>query len=697
MFSTNVEQEHYIIPDIIRTRHPFASLSEDEIAQTASAIRSLWPKSVDLQFKALTLHEPPKAEVLVYLEAEHTGVILPQLHRKAFVNYYIRNTNRFHEAVVNISRHVVERNVRLGPNIHGPADGEEILAMERIALDDEGVQRQIQKLKLPAGTVVVIDPWIYGSDGVEDDDRMYQCFLYMRDPTNSEEADSNHYAFPLPISPVISTLNRKVIRIDMIPTGADSRVRDVQPYVPRLPNEYISEHQDLRTDLKPLHVVQPEGVSFQVMEQDGTNIVEWQKWRIRVGFNQREGVVLHDVRYDSRSLFYRVSLSDANIPYADPRAPLHRKSAFDLGDVGAGIMSNNLKLGCDCLGSIYYMSGLLADDKGQPMPMPNVICIHEQDGGIGWKHTNYRTGRASVVRSRELVIQSIITVANYEYILAFNFNQAAEMHYEVRATGILSTQPIDADVGVPYGTIIHPGVLAVHHQHIFSLRIDPHIDDSPNNRLVYTEAHPMSINEINPHGTGYTIQQTPINTSGGYDLDFQHSRVYAIQNTSSLNPINNLPVSYKISLPPVQPILANPSSLNAKRAEFADHAIYAVRYREDELYAGGRYTNQSRGGTGVSSWAARNDDILNQDLVLFVQFGLNDVPRCEDFPVMQCEKVVVGFKPVNFFGRNPAIDVPPSEQQVNKSVGLNQEAGKHMQGAAQLVIEDGGCCAGSKL
>jgi primary-amine oxidase len=48
-------------------------------------------------------------------------------------------------------------------------------------------------------------------------------------------------------------------------------------------------------------------------------------------------------------------------------------------------MANDLKLGCDCLGSIHYLSAVLNDDKGEPMHMPNVVCIHEQDGGIGWK------------------------------------------------------------------------------------------------------------------------------------------------------------------------------------------------------------------------------------------------------------------------------------------------------------------------
>src|SRR5690606_6193066 len=104
---------------------------------------------------------------------------------------------------------------------------------------------------------------------------------------------------------------------------------------------------------------------------------------------------------------------------------------------------NDLKLGCDCLGLIQYLSSWIADDNGEPEQKQNCICVHEQDSGIGWKHTNYRTGRAVVVRNRELVLQSIVTVSNYEYILAFIFNQAGELTYEVRATGILSTAPID--------------------------------------------------------------------------------------------------------------------------------------------------------------------------------------------------------------------------------------------------------------
>ncbi|KAK0114069.1 hypothetical protein ONS95_014308 [Cadophora gregata] len=675
-------------------QHPLGPLTAGEITESANIIKSIWPANTNIQFKSITLQEPNKADLVPFLAAEHAGQSTPTIERRSFIVYYLRNTNKLHEAVVSLSQGKVESNVRLGPNVHSNADGDEIIRVEQIALEDEQVKAEIAKLKLPEGTVVISDPWIYGSDGINDglfsdDERMFQCFLYVRDPKNASELDSNHYAMPLNISPVISAETMKVTRIDFLPTGADATVKEPGPYKVQPPNEYIPEAQELRTDIKPLNVVQPEGTSFEVTKfSEQGHSVAWQKWDFKVGFNQREGMVLYDVHYDGRPLFYRLSLSDMNIPYADPRHPYHKKAAFDLGDAGAGIMANNLQLGCDCLGSIYYLSAVLSDDKGAPLEMPNCVCIHEQDAGIGWKHTNYRTGRAAVVRNRELVLQSIITVSNYEYILAFQFNQAGEFMYEVRATGILSTQPIDEGISVPWGTVVHPGVLASHHQHIFSLRVDPMID-GPLNRVVFDEAHPMPRSDFNPHGVGYTVSETPITTSGGYDLDWDVNRIFKIQNAAVKNPVNGKSVAYKIMAPPFQKMLADKESFHYKRAEFADHNIYVTSYRDGELYAGGKYTNQSRGGTGVRSFADRKDNVLDDDIVVWVQFGINHVPRIEDFPVMPCEVLKVAFKPVNFFDKNPALDVPQSVQSFNRSTLMGVE---HKQEVGTAVVKDRELC-----
>ncbi|KAK5256145.1 hypothetical protein LTR16_003924, partial [Cryomyces antarcticus] len=216
--------------------HPFSPLSAREIRTAAELIKGVWPANTDLHYKAVTLEEPLKVEAVPYLEAEHNGESTPSIDRKAFVSYYLRNTNKFHEAIVNLSENRVESNVRLGNNIHAPGDAEEIVAIERVALEDEAVKAEVAKLQLPEGTVVVCDPWIYGSDGVNDDERMWQCFLYVRDPKNSDEADSNHYALPLAISPVISSDTMKVIRVDLLPTGADNTIKETQPLKIQAPN-----------------------------------------------------------------------------------------------------------------------------------------------------------------------------------------------------------------------------------------------------------------------------------------------------------------------------------------------------------------------------------------------------------------------------------------------------------------------------
>lgn len=134
-----------------------------------------------------------------------------------------------------------------------------------------------------------------GSDGVDDLRRRYQCFLFLRDPGNPSEPDSNHYAMPLAISPVFDVREKKVVRIETLPSGPDEKPTSAM-YRPGPANEYMPKYQKLREDLKPLHVQQPQGASFTVVQDsENSQTLAWQKWHMRVGFNAREGLVLHDV------------------------------------------------------------------------------------------------------------------------------------------------------------------------------------------------------------------------------------------------------------------------------------------------------------------------------------------------------------------------------------------------------------------
>jgi primary-amine oxidase len=483
----------------------------------------------------------------------------------------------------------------------------------------------------------------------------------------NDDPQANHYSIPLPFAPIFDAHTLELVDLQRLPTGANDKVdEETQPWDPVAAVEYSADLMGpnaFRKDVKALQVLQPNGPSFTVKGRT----IEWQKWSFQLGWNMREGPILHDVKYDGRSLFYRVSMSEMTVPYGDPRSPYHRKQAFDLGDSGFGLTSNSLNLGCDCLGHIAYFNGIRVTSGGEPVVMPNVVCMHEIDDGIGWKHTNFRNGQSSVVRDRRLVIQCTATVANYEYILAFVLDQAANMHIDVKATGIVSTMPIRKGVQVPWGTVVAPGVLAVNHQHLFCLRVDPSLDGQKNT-IVYDDCLPVEDEpDLDPFGCAFRVKTTPIEQPGGYDFDLTKNRTFKILNQSHINPIAGKPVGYKLHPVPSQMIMMKPNTFNYRRGVFSAKPIWVTKYRDDELWASGEFTNQSREDTGLAKWALRNENVENEDVVLWHSFGVTHVTRTEDFPVMPNEKMTVSLKPVNFFNLNPSNDVPRSSQNDNKS------------------------------
>ncbi|KAF7714096.1 Uncharacterized protein PECH_003263 [Penicillium ucsense] len=657
--------------------HPFDPLSPGEIVKAAAIVRNEL-RGHDLNFRVITLQEPPKHVMVSFLENAPHGHEHVSPVRAARVQVTVHEEskpNMMIELTIDLTSGVVmKRENMLGK--HPFIDSAYMQAAEKACRADPRIELEIQKLKLPKGAEVVIEPWAYATDGMSDmSERTTMCWFYMR---LLNHPDANFYAYPLDLCAEVSE-QLQVTKIYHLPSSENERIREnARPYDhDKIHASGLSEyHPQLRppprSTTRPYQVVQPEGPSFNV----NGNSLSWEKWTMHVGFNYREGLTLHDIRYDGRSLFYRLALSEMFVPYGDPRMPFPRKGAFDLGNDGAGINANNLQLGCDCLGTIKYFDAWHNTASGEPLKLPNVVCCHEQDDGILWKHTNHRTQNAVVTRSRILVLQSIITVSNYEYIFAFHFGQDASIHYEVRATGILSTCPINTGDKVSYGTVVAPGVLAPYHQHLFCLRIDPAIDGYANS-LQVEESIPLPMDDEkgpNPFGVGYTTKSQMITHEGGHDLDFTTNRTFKIINENKMNPITGTPVGFKLLPCYSQMLLAHPQSYHARRSEFGSHAVWVTRYQDDELYPSGRHTMQSLGGDGISSAIARRKgdqaaaNVRNEDIVVWHTFGSTHNPRIEDWPVMPSEKMIVGLKPINFFTGNPGLDVAVSTQEQNQSV-----------------------------
>lgn len=158
------------------------------------------------------------------------------------------------------------------------------------------------------------------------------------------------------------------------------------------------------------------------------------------------------------------------LPFPAENYPHPRKFAFDVGEYGLGSMANSLDLGCDCLGAVHYLDTSYVGHDGVPVVLKNVVCIHEEDDGLLWKHTDYRVGgRSHAVRSRKLIIQMVVTVANYEYLFAWSLRQDGTIELETKLTGILNLYTMaEGESAGACGTEVAPRVQAHHHQRMSS-------------------------------------------------------------------------------------------------------------------------------------------------------------------------------------------------------------------------------------
>ncbi|KAG5922084.1 hypothetical protein E4U53_003735 [Claviceps sorghi] len=690
--------------------HPLAQLSVDEFVKARDTIATLYGRSQSIFFRQISLEEPGKDSLVPFLEAEHAGAVTTETlrpTRQARVEYDLIKPDK-HEFVRSIidlaSGKVTSSDTAPASSLpYLTASREKGLSMLMALHSDDFYQFSnhcassdlfkdaMSEFSLPEGFEVTIDPWPYGASDDGDDGKYMQGLVFARDASKNH-SDTNHYAYPIPIIPVVDCVTRKVVRVDRLATGGSEDGLEPLPrgdgpkrlFQNSKSAEWVPEllDQPVRSDLKPLDVVQPQGASF-VVRQDG--LVEWQKWRFRLGFTPREGAVLHDVCYQNRPVFYRVSFSELTVPYGDPRPPFHRKHAFDFGDGGVGRMANNLTLGCDCLGAIHYFDSLLAQPDGSPTLAKSVVCLHEQDNGILWKHNNFRTGNSVVARSRELVVQFICTLANYEYIFAYKLDLAGGLTLETRATGMLSVVAIDEGKTSMYGNVVSPGILAQNHQHIFAARIDPAIDSYRDNRIVVEESHGVEMKpKTNPSGNAYEIRRRVVDRASHVDAEPRLNRTIKMENINKKNPISGKNVAYKMTAPASQMMLANEESIHARRSQFAQHNAWITGYRDGELWAAGEFTNQSRAEIGGVGDMVRRGDWFTEEgkpagdaaghaihhgtkssPVLWPVFGFTHNPRVEDWPVMPMEMYQIHLRPTDFFDANPSLDVPSKKNETS--------------------------------
>lgn len=620
-------------------QEPLDPLTREEIARASRVVKDDQRFSESTEFVAIALKEPPKASVLSRTHAA-------ELNREALVTLLDRSRASVVEAVVALKKEEVKSWVVVA-GMKPPLVAGEASMLEARIYSNPKFRRALARRGVDRPDSVMVDLWPGGCNG-QRDRRGRRClgFCWLKD-----DASANGYSRPIEGLVVVVDLETLEV-VD---------VEDHGPVpIPPDSGRYSSGSVQTRSDLKPLEVSQVEGPSFKL---DG-HLLEWQKWRMRLGFNPREGLILYTVGYRDkgrmRPILYRGSVSEILTTYGDPRPAHYRKTILDVGEIGIGSGANSLRLGCDCLGEVRYLDAAVSDHRGDPVNIENAICIHEEDYGILWKHTDLRTGGSEVRRSRRLVVSWIATVTNYDYGFYWYFYQDGTIEFQVKLTGIVNTGALGQGETREHGTLVAPQLYASIHQHFFNVRLDLDIDGVKNEVFeVNVERAPSG--RANPHGNAFLAKRALLRREKEARrlVDPFGGRHWLFVNPHVKN-ATGAPVGYKLVPGDNAVLLAQPGSTVAKRAGFANRHVWITPYREGELYAAGDYPYQHPGGEGLPAWTRTNRSISDTDLVLWYTMGSNHVVRPEDWPVMPVCSVAFALKPVGFFDENPSLDVPAS-------------------------------------
>jgi primary-amine oxidase len=634
------EEEHAMAAG---TPHPLDPLSADEIRTTATIVRRDHGVDERWRFASIELREPAKEVVRDFSAGD-------PIRREAEVICWNRDDGQAYKALVALDEDRVAA-WEHRPGAQPSMTVDEFVECNELLRKDARLVEALGRRGITDMDRVLIDTWAYGAHLLPepyDDRRLGWADVWYR-----REHGSSPYANPVTGLHLIIDLNRMEL-LEIEDTHRVEEPATMGEYVPRL-----VPGQRLRDDIEPLEITQPEGASFTL---DG-NELRWQKWSLRVGFNHREGMVIHTVAYEDggrvRPVAHRLSFAEMVVPYRDPTPEHYRRTAFDIGEWGLGFMTTSLELGCDCLGEIAYLDATLHDTRGEPYTIANAICIHEEDNAVLWKHVDAEHG-AETRRQRRLVVSFHVTVANYEYLVYWRFHQDGNIECEVRATGIMVTTHFAEGQQPPYGTLVDERTYAPYHQHFLIARLDLDVDGEANT-VVATESEPLPVGPDNPHGLALVQRDTPLRTEreGRQDYDWHRQRAWKVVNPNVRNGLGT-PVGYKLVPGACLPSMFDPYSPVVRRAEAIRHTLWVTAFDRDERWPCGEFVVQSREDLGLPVWTTANRSIEDTDIVLWYVFGIHHITRPEEWPVMSVDAVSFWLKPVGFFDRNPALDVPPT-------------------------------------
>ncbi|XP_058713872.1 membrane primary amine oxidase-like isoform X3 [Poecile atricapillus] len=383
-------------------------------------------------------------------------------------------------------------------------------------------------------------------------------------------------------------------------------------------------------------------------------------WSFAFGMSVSAGLRLFDIRHRGERVAYEISVQEALSVYGS-NCPAGMSTRYMDGSFGLGRYTSPLVRGVDCPYSATYVDTHSLSASLRPQRRKASLCIFEQNLGSPLRrhYSNLQSLYYGGLVNSALVIRSIATVGNYDYVWDFIFYQNGAMEGKVQATGYPSSSFLHGD-GLRYGNRLWEHTLGTIHTQFFNYKVDLDVGGVKNSLVAHDMAFEMTRAPWNPE------QQIERPRLTKKVLDTEDQAAFRLQSkmpryvyfaANSKNKWGHQR-GYRIQITSFAGDHIPEGSSMERAISWARYQLAVTRRKEEEPTSTSIY-NQNDPWTPTVAFAdfINNETITNEDLVAWITAGFLHIPHSEDIPNTVTVGNSVGFllRPYNYYDLDPSI------------------------------------------
>ncbi|KAF7838295.1 primary amine oxidase [Senna tora] len=632
----------------LQFQHPLDPLTQQEIALIRTIVLTKHPTK-NTTFHYVGLDDPDKPTLLKWASSSSK----PHIPRQALVIAIVNSET--HEVLISLeTKQILSDNISSGPGSGFPTltvdeQSKAIVLPLTYGPFIESVRRRGLNLSEVACSVFTVG-W-YGETNGSERKVKVECFM--------KEETVNIYVRPINGIIIVVHLEKMAI--------VEYHDRNIEP-VPTAENtEYRAEHQKppFGPKLYGLASFQPEGPGFKI----NGHTISWANWDLHIGCDARAGVIIsmasiYDMEKEMRrSVLYRGYISELFVPYQDPSEEWYYKTFFDAGEFGFGHSMVSLEPLRDCPPHAQFFDAYFATSDGSPSLLQNAFCVFQQHGNIMWRHTESGIPNQTTREVRtevSLVVRMVVTVANYDNIIDWEFKPSGSIKLTISLSGMLEIKAVDIKhideiKEDQHGSLVSENSIGIYHDHFYIYHLDLDIDGEENS-FVKTNLKGVRVTDGSSKRKSYWTTETQTlkkESDAKIKLGLSPAELVAV-NPNKTTSIGNH-VGYRLLPASVAHPILSEDDYPQVRGAFTNYDVWVTPYNRTEKWAGGLYVDQSRGQDTLAVWTQQNRDIEKKDIVMWYVVGIHHVPCQEDFPIMPLLSTGFELRPTNFFERNPVL------------------------------------------